>query len=44
MAFGRAVLAREEAFSHHNPIDRWWGGTHLINDRLWHYDPVLTRP
>jgi hypothetical protein len=42
--FGKAVLAHEEDFSRHNPIDRWWGGTHLTNDRLWHFDPVLTKP
>jgi hypothetical protein len=42
--FGRAVLAGKEDFSHHNPIDRWWGGTHLTNDNLWRYDPVLTAP
>ena len=33
--FGKAVLAHKEDFSHHNPIDRWWGGTRLTNDRLW---------
>ena len=42
--FGRAVLAGQEDFSRYNPIDRWWGGTHLINDRLWRYGPVLTKP
>ena len=42
--FGRAVLAHAEDFGRHNPIDRWWGGTHLTDDRLWRYDPVLTRP
>jgi hypothetical protein len=42
--FGKAVLAHQEDFSRHNPIDRWWGGTHLTNDRLWRYGPVLTRP
>jgi hypothetical protein len=42
--FGRAVLAHREDFSRYNPIDRWWGGTHLTNDRLWRYDPVLTKP
>ena len=26
------------------PIARWWGGTHLTNDRLWRYDPVLMKP
>ena len=42
--FGKAVLAHQEDFSRHNPIDRWWGGTHLTNDRLWRWDPVLTAP
>jgi hypothetical protein len=42
--FGWGVVAHEEDFSRHNPIDRWWGGTHLTNNRLWRYDPVLTRP
>ncbi len=42
--FGEAVVAHKEDFSRHNPIDRWWGGTHLTNDRLWRYDPVLMRP
>ncbi len=41
--FGKAVLAHKEDFSRHNPIDRWWGGTHLTNDNLWRYAPVLTR-
>jgi len=41
--FCEAVVAHEADFSRHNPIDRWWGGTHLTNDRLWRYDPVLTR-
>jgi hypothetical protein len=40
--FGKAVLAGREDFSRHNPIDRWWGGTRLTNDRLWRYGPVLT--
>lgn len=42
--FGKAVVAHKEDFSCHNPIDRWWGGTHLTNDRLWRYRSVLTRP
>jgi len=42
--FGKAVLAHQEDFSRHNPIDRWWGGTHLTNDRLWRYGTVLTKP
>lgn len=27
--FGKSILAHEEDFSRHNPIDRWWGGTRL---------------
>ena len=42
--FGRAVVAGKEDFSRHNPIDRWWGGTHLTNDNLWRYDPLLKAP
>jgi hypothetical protein len=42
--FGRSVLAGREDFSRHNPIDRWWGGTRLTNDRLWRYGPSLTKP
>jgi hypothetical protein len=32
--FGMAVLAGDEDFRRHNSIDRWWGGTHLTNERL----------
>ena len=42
--FGEAVLAHKDDFSRHNPIDRWWGGTHLTNDNLWRWNPALTRP
>ncbi|MBR1129729.1 hypothetical protein [Bradyrhizobium iriomotense] len=42
--FGKTLLAHQEDFSRHNPIDRWWGGTHLTNDRLWRYGPGLTKP
>jgi hypothetical protein len=38
--FGKAVVAHKEDFSRHNPIDRWWGGTRLTNDRLWRWDPA----
>jgi hypothetical protein len=38
--FGKAVLARTEDFSRHNPIHRWWGGIELTNDRLWRWDPA----
>lgn len=39
-ALGQAVLAGTEDFSRHNPIRRWWGGTELINDRLWRWNPA----
>ena len=42
--FGEAVVAHEEDFSRHNPIDRWWGGTRLTNDHLWRWNPVLVAP
>jgi hypothetical protein len=42
--FGKAVLAHKEDFSRHNPIDRWWGGTHLTNDNLWRWTPTLIKP
>jgi hypothetical protein len=41
--FGKAVLAHKEDFSRHNPIDRWWGGTHLTNDNLWCWTPTLVK-
>jgi hypothetical protein len=36
--FGKAVLGGDENFRRHNRIDRWWGGTHLTDDRLWLWD------
>jgi hypothetical protein len=36
---GKAILVQADDFSRHNPIDRWWGGTRLTNDRLWRWDP-----
>ena len=42
--FGKAIVAYKEDFSRHNPIDRWWGGTHLTNDNLWRWNPMLTKP
>jgi hypothetical protein len=42
--FGKAVVAHKEDFSRHNPIDRWWGGTHLTNDNLWRWNPTLIKP
>ncbi|SDR88589.1 hypothetical protein [Bradyrhizobium canariense] len=35
---GKAVVAKADDFSRHNPIHRWWGGTELTNDRLWRWD------
>ena len=42
--FGKAIVAHTEDFSRHNPIDRWWGGTRLTNDRLWRWNPTLVKP
>ncbi|MDO9296826.1 hypothetical protein, partial [Bradyrhizobium sp.] len=39
-ALGQAILAGTEDFSRHNPIRRWWGGTELIGDQLWRWDPA----
>ncbi len=36
---GQALAEREDDFSRHNPIRRWWGGTELTNERLWRWDP-----
>jgi hypothetical protein len=36
--------AHKEDFSRHNPIDRWWGGTRLTNDRMWRWHPTLMKP
>ena len=41
---GKAIVRQAEDFSRHNPIDRWWGGTKLTNDRLWRWDPILIAP
>jgi len=37
---GEAILAQSDDFSRHNPIQRWWGGTELTNNRLWRWDPT----
>ena len=42
--FGKAILAHKEDFSRYNPIDRWWGGTRLTNDRMWRWNPGLIAP
>jgi hypothetical protein len=41
---GEAILAGTGDFSQHNPIDRWWGGTRLTNDRLWRWNTALVAP
>jgi hypothetical protein len=41
---GKAIVGHKEAFSRHNPIDRWWGGTRLSNDCLWRWNPALMKP
>jgi hypothetical protein len=42
--FGKAIVAHKEDFSRQNPIDRWWGGTHLTNDNMWRWTPTLVKP
>jgi len=42
-SLGKALVARKDDFSRHNPIDRWWGGTHLTNDNLWRWNPALIK-
>jgi hypothetical protein len=42
-AFGEAVLEGREDNAALNRIDRWWGGTHLANDRLWRFDAEAGR-
>ncbi len=37
---GKAVVAKADDFSRHNPVHRWWGGTELTDDRLWRWDPA----
>jgi hypothetical protein len=41
---GKAILSGTDDFIRHNPIDRWWGGTRLTNDRLWRWGQVLVAP
>jgi hypothetical protein len=40
-ALGEAILMGTEDFSRHNPVDRWWGGTRLTNDRLWRWESAI---
>jgi hypothetical protein len=35
---GQAVVEAEDDFCRHNPIQRWWGGTHLTSEGLWRWD------
>ncbi len=42
--FGWAIVGHNEDFSRYNPIDRWWGGTRLTNDRMWRWNPALVAP
>lgn len=35
---GRSIFAREDDMWRHNQINRWWGGTELISERLWRWD------
>ncbi|WP_108683566.1 DUF1835 domain-containing protein [Methyloceanibacter sp. wino2] len=36
---GKDVVEGRADWAEHHPIDRWWGGTHLTNARLWRWDP-----
>ena len=36
--FGRAVLEGQADHVVENEINRWWGGTHLTNQRCWRWD------
>ncbi|BAQ17565.1 DUF1835 domain-containing protein [Methyloceanibacter caenitepidi] len=36
---GKDVVEGRADWAEHQPIDRWWGGTHLTNARLWRWDP-----
>lgn len=36
-SLGEDVIAGRADRAEHNPIDRWWGGTHLTNEELWRY-------
>ena len=42
--FGKAIIAHEADYLRYNPIDRWWGGTHLTNDNLWRWNSALIAP
>ncbi len=36
-ALGHRLIAKNDDWSRHNPIHRWWGGTRLTNDALWRW-------
>jgi hypothetical protein len=36
---GKQVVTGQTDLAEHRPIDRWWGGTHLTNAKLWRWDP-----
>jgi hypothetical protein len=36
---GKQVVTGQNDLAEHRPIDRWWGGTHLTNAKLWRWDP-----
>jgi hypothetical protein len=39
-SFGQALLDDKEDFAQHNPVNRWWGGTQLKEDKLWRWNSV----
>jgi hypothetical protein len=42
--FGKDVLTDRADHASRNRIDRWWGGTHLTNDKLWRWDADKEEP
>lgn len=40
-ALGKEILAEDEDFAALNPIDFWWGGTHITKTNLWRWDAGL---
>ena len=40
---GAEILAGRTDHAGRNDIDRWWGGTHLTNAKLWRFDPDALR-
>ncbi|ODS00919.1 hypothetical protein AUC68_13395 [Methyloceanibacter methanicus] len=36
---GKDVIQGRADWAAHHTIDRWWGGTHLTNAKLWRWDP-----